>query len=398
MRPTLRAVSLAFALFGVAAASTSLYVHYQVIHRPGYASFCDINALFSCTDAYLSRYGSLFGVPTALLGLLWFAGVTLFVALAARPSSPFAAAAGSYLFVASTLALAWILYLAYAAFFILKAVCILCLATYVAVTGLFVTSGIAATMPMTKLPRRSLADLKALTSRPVSLGIVVLFLLAAGASIAAFPSVAGAPSAASGQQAGAAEMQKFEEWFASQPRVTVPVPAGSASVLIVKFTDYQCPSCAQSLLADKPIVARFESRFPGAVKLVAKNYPLETECNPSMPRDIHIAACEAAAAVVMARSRGRADALGEYFATNQALMSPASVREAARTVGLVPDYDAMLPRAMEEVKADVGLGRLLGIKVTPTYYFNGVRIEGGLPPLYFEAAVNFELRRLGLLK
>src|SRR5262245_66675088 len=61
--------------------------------------------------------------------------------------------APAYVFAGSTLALAVVLYLAYASFFVLHEVCPLCVATYVAVIGVFVISGGASSVPMSSLPR-----------------------------------------------------------------------------------------------------------------------------------------------------------------------------------------------------------------------------------------------------
>jgi len=73
---------LAFSLIGLGAASMSSYVHYRVLTDPQYTSFCDVNSTMNCTQAYLSRYGSLAGIPVALLGLLFF-GVVLWLVIAA---------------------------------------------------------------------------------------------------------------------------------------------------------------------------------------------------------------------------------------------------------------------------------------------------------------------------
>ena len=43
---------LSFCLLGLAASSASAYVHYKLLHDPGYASFCDINATWSCATVY----------------------------------------------------------------------------------------------------------------------------------------------------------------------------------------------------------------------------------------------------------------------------------------------------------------------------------------------------------
>ena len=64
-----RTLLMAFAALGLGAASVSSYVHYHLLTDPGYSSFCDVNATVNCTQAYLSSYGSLWGVPVALFGV-----------------------------------------------------------------------------------------------------------------------------------------------------------------------------------------------------------------------------------------------------------------------------------------------------------------------------------------
>mgnify|MGYP003346770825 CR=1 FL=1 len=50
----------------------------------------------------------------------------------------------------------------------------------------------------------------------------------------------------------------------------------------------------------------------------------------------------------------------------------------------------LFAKALEQVKTDVGLGRLLGVRQTPTYFLNGVKLEGALPPPLFETAIRHE--------
>ena len=142
-----QAAALRSRLLGLAASSAATYVHYNLIENPDYSSFCDINATVSCKAAYLSRYGSVAGVPVAVGGVLFFAWVLLMV-WGSRGKSRIQDSAPAYIFAVSTLALAVVLYLAYASFFILKEVCPLCVATYVAVIGVFVISGGASSVPM----------------------------------------------------------------------------------------------------------------------------------------------------------------------------------------------------------------------------------------------------------
>jgi len=74
-------------------------------------------------------------------------------------------------------------------------------------------------------------------------------------------------------------------------------------------------------------------------------------------------------------------------------MTPPSVRQAARDIAQIPDFEAKYPSTLALVKSDVALGRQLNVKSTPTFFINGVRIEGGLPPQYFDQAIAIELKR-----
>jgi uncharacterized membrane protein/protein-disulfide isomerase len=396
MSPLARRLVWLFALVGLSASLASLYVHYQLLANPSYTSFCDVNQTVSCTQAYLSRYGSFRGVPVALLGALWFGFVIVCAALELSGPASFKDAFPGYLFVLSTIGLAVILYLGYAALFILKTVCLMCLTTYAAVIGLFIVSGIATSLPMTTLPRRLFADLRGLVARPVAAVALVLFFVGAASAVAFFPKEGTHPQA--GQAPTASQQSEFERWWTSLPVVTVPVPADGAAVLVVKFTDYQCPSCGQSFLTDRPIISKYEGQFPGALRFVSKDYPLQPECNPNVARPIHLAACDAAVAVRLARQHGKGDALEEYFYTHQAMLTPMSVREYAQTIGGVTDFDAAYARTIASVKTDIGLGKLLGVTVTPTFFINGKKVDGGLAPQYMDQAIAYELKKAGKIK
>jgi protein-disulfide isomerase len=143
----------------------------------------------------------------------------------------------------------------------------------------------------------------------------------------------------------------------------------------------------------KPVLEKYAQR-PGDVKVVLKQYPLNSDCNPNLTVRMHVASCDAAAAVVMARAKGTFDKLLDWLFLHQQELSPATVRSAAADIGKIADFSAEYPKAIQEVKADVALGKLLGVTSTPTFFINGKRIPGGgLPPQYFEAAIELELKK-----
>jgi uncharacterized membrane protein/protein-disulfide isomerase len=390
-------IALACALLGLAASSAAAYTHYHILYDPTYRSFCDVNETISCTQVYQSRYSTVGGMPVAIFGALWFVVAALLSVAGLRARETVRESVPGYLFALSTLALAVILYLGYASFFLLKAVCLLCLTTYAAVIGLFLVSGAATTFPMTTLPRRATRDLRVFVGSPLAIAIALLFVAGAGSTFAFFPRegvTTGATVAATTAAPAPTQDQRseFERWYVSQPRIPLIVPTDGAKVLVVKFNDFQCPACGQSYLAYKPIFAKYDADHPGAVKLVLKDYPLNKDCNDALPQTIHPAACDAAVAVRLAGSHNKTDAMEDWLYNHQPAMTPPAVRQAARDVGQITDFDAKYADTLTLVKGDVALGRQLQVKSTPTFFINGVKIEGALPPQYFEQAIAYELQ------
>jgi len=392
-------LALLFSLVGLGASAASAYAHYHLLNDPTYRSFCDVSSTVSCTQVYASRFSTVRGTPVAIVGAVWFVAAALLSIAGLTARQPVRENVPGYLFVMSTLALAVVLYLGYASFVILKAVCVLCLTTYAAVIGLFLVSGAATSFPMTTLPRRASRDARIFLSSPLALTIAVLFFAGAATTLAFFPREAAPAAAAGSSQAASAAPQptdtqraEFERWYSSQPRVPLIVPAEGAKVLVVKFNDYQCPACGQSYTLYKPIFAKYEAAQPGAVRLVTKDYPLNRDCNDSLGQTIHPAACDAAVAVRLVPPNKR-EAMEEWLYSHQPAMTTPSVRQAARDIGQVSDFEAKYPSTLAQVKSDVALGKQLQIKSTPTFFINGVKIEGGLPAQYFDQAIAIELQR-----
>jgi uncharacterized membrane protein len=405
MSPHHRRALLAFCLLGLGASGAAAYVHYRMLMDPTYVSLCDVNATVNCQSVYRSPYGSVRGVPISLVGMLWFVLAGLLVWFDTPPTAarnhqrtplPSSAVPG-YLFVLATAALAVTLYLAYASWFVLNTVCIYCILTYVAVIGVFIVSGAAFKAGFRTLPAQAANDTRRLLRSPLGLSISAGYAALAVAAIMLFPreavvSASGeSPVAASeAREIPAPQLTQFEQFLSTETRVPLAIPTDGADVLIVKFNDYQCPPCRQTYVEYTPIVEKYHKSHPGKVKFVTKDFPLEAECNTG---GVHVAACEAAAAVRMARAKNRAEAMEAWLFENQATMSPDLVRTGVRQIAGVADFDAQYARALEQVRADVALGRQLGVGRTPTFFINGVKIEGGLRPESFEAAIVYELRR-----
>ena len=186
---------------------------------------------------------------------------------------------------------------------------------------------------------------------------------------------------------------EFEKWWDAQPKITLPFENDGAKVLVVEFTDLQCPFCRQKYIEVTPIIEKYAAN-PKDLKFILKHWPINTACNGGTSRTLHPSACDAAAAVVMARPKKTADKLMDWLFLHQDEMTPASVRKAALDVGKITDFDAQYARAIQEVKTDAALGSSLQVGSTPSFFVNGRRLPGGgLSPQYFEALIELELKR-----
>ena len=378
------------------------YVHHRLLFDPRYASVCDLNATVSCSDVLLSRFSSAYGVPIAIVGAIWFAGVLVLLGANWLGRASLRENIPGYLFAMSTAGLAVVLYLAYISFAVLKVYCPLCLTADAAVIGLFIVSGAATTFPMTTLPRRFLHDLKTLIVSPQAIAVTALFLAGAASAVV----LAGRDTAAAqgAQTAGAAQTvsgdrtAEFDRWYSAQPRVPLIVPAEGATVLIVEFSDFQCPYCSQAYLTMKPVLAKFNEKQPNTVRLVLKDFPLDSKCNANVQNGgPHPSACDAAVAVRLA-APARRGALEDWFFNNQPAMTAESVRKAARDVGGVTDYEAKYAVTINAVKGDIAFGHTLQVNATPTMFINGVKVAGVLAPPYLERAIAIELQRAAAQK
>jgi uncharacterized membrane protein/protein-disulfide isomerase len=394
------------AVAGLLAAASSSYIHLQLVSDPAYTSFCDISETVSCTDLYQSRYGSVAGVPIALGGVVWFGVVLLLLFADVRGPANSRENIASYLLVWSTVGLSVAMYMAYASFFVLRTFCILCGVVYVAVAGIFIMTGSGPATPLRRLPLELIRDLRVLAQRPV--GFIVAVVFAAGAVLAAvsFPeprllaSLAESGPAPESPQQAAEQQSEFERFWSDQPRADSRLTDVEAPVVVVKFNDYQCPACAQTHLVYDPIFAKYESSHPGSVRLVTRDFPLDPDCNAATQEGPHDAACDAAAAVRLARRVGDEEArrLEEWLYGNQETLSRDTIVAALAEIAGVDagEFEAKRDDLISEVKADIEVGVALPVEATPTFVINGVVLKGGLAPQFFDQAIALELERAGV--
>jgi uncharacterized membrane protein/protein-disulfide isomerase len=400
-----RLLILTLSLIGLAVASASTYVHHKVLTDASYISPCDINEKFNCSQVYLSQYGSVKGIPVAIGGVAWFGLIALISYFADTTGDAKGHVAGAYVFAFSTVALAGILSLAYASFFVLKTYCVLCMATYVCVISIFVLSGMSSTVPIMSLPGRLAGDLKKALSDPARMGASFIYGAAIVALILLFPASSSAgpmrtsapPPKLETTAANASQSQDpkvaFEEWWNAQPRIETGVPLNGAKVVIVKFSDFQCPGCKQTWIMYSPIIAKYTATPD--VRYVMKDFPLNSKCNVAVQTQMHPFSCEASVAFRAAEAKGKGAEMEKWIFDNQQTLTGPAIKDAAERIAGVTNIEEEAAKRTPSIKKDTADGGALQISSTPTFFINGVRLPGDqwLNPEYFEYAIQIELKR-----
>ena len=137
-----------------------------------------------------------------------------------------------------------------------------------------------------------------------------------------------------------------------------------APVVLVEFSDFQCPYCAglQSTL-DQVLKA-----FPKEVKLVFKQFPL----------NIHQYARQAAVASMAANAQGRFWPLHDKMFQNFSAINEENIKKWAREIGLnAADFEKAMQSGKHEaqVQKDIADGAAARVLGTPSLFINGKRVQ-----------------------
>ena len=138
-----------------------------------------------------------------------------------------------------------------------------------------------------------------------------------------------------------------------------------AKVTIVMFSDLQCPACS----ATHPVLKRVMAEFPGDIRLVVRDFPLES---------IHENAFEAAVAANAAKVQGKFFEYIEILYSHQNELGAPMLKKYAAEIGLNVrkfELDLAGTTGNAEVRRDIADGRAYGVTSTPTIFVNGVRLR-----------------------
>jgi protein-disulfide isomerase len=139
----------------------------------------------------------------------------------------------------------------------------------------------------------------------------------------------------------------------------------NARLTIVEFSDFQCPYCSKAVQETKEVL----KRFPKDVKLVFKEFPLDT----------HSEAEFGAEAALAAQAQGKFWEMHDLLYAGFPDLSTARVDSYAKQLNLDltrfhADLESHKYRA--RVQAEEKQGEDAGVDATPTFFFNGKKFNG----------------------
>ncbi|HWY80107.1 MAG TPA: thioredoxin domain-containing protein [Candidatus Sulfotelmatobacter sp.] len=155
-----------------------------------------------------------------------------------------------------------------------------------------------------------------------------------------------------------------------------------SKVTLVEFGDFQCPACG----AEYPIITQLLQDYKGKINFVFRNFPLPQHQN-AQP------AAEAAEA---------AGTQGKYFEMyNMLYNNQGKWGESANAMDYFIQYAQVLhldinkfksevtnKKYTNKIQQDLNDGYAVGINATPTFYLNGVQIQGVLQYNDFKSKID----------
>ncbi|HUP00470.1 MAG TPA: DsbA family protein [Gemmatimonadota bacterium] len=152
-----------------------------------------------------------------------------------------------------------------------------------------------------------------------------------------------------------------------------------APVTIIEFSDFECPFCERFVQQTAPLLRR---QYGDDIRWIFVNNPLQS---------IHPRAYDLALAGECAHAQEKFWEYYEAIFSGRFGTSDGGIAAVAQAIGLdEQEFDTCYREAeyAQEVADDLKEARKFYILGTPTFFINGRRLEGALPPEAFAAVID----------
>ncbi len=396
--------TISIALSAALGLAMSIYLtihHYQIMSGlPDYQSFCSISEYIDCDMVNTSSYSEFRGLPVALFGAGIYACVVCLIILSIFARGTTLKRYISAITILGFASFCGSIYFAIVSTFILHAICILCVGTYL-INLFFFLGGTAA---IRKLDKGSFNPVRSVTSMFMAgrsgeglamgnaLGIFAIIMVV----IQGFLSVLYLDAKYLGFSDS--DIASFKEKYMAIKPQEIDLSdspywgTDNPDLTIVVFEDFLCHFCKRAHVTAFPIFKEYKNR----IKIVFKHLPYDKECNSALQKTIHPGACKSAVAAACASIQGEFARFQEYFFSHQDVIKPdMDIAKVASEIGGVDmdKFELCLDQGKGEwvIRRDFNEAMKLTVRRTPAYFFNGRKWEGALKPIFIKKILEWEL-------
>lgn len=381
---------LASALAGIALSLYLLVQHTEL--KSGIqaeASFCSISSYVDCDVVNSSDFSEVLGIPTAALGALFYFTVLILALLFPLNQRGFAWGQG-WIARLSLLGLAIDCYLLIVQTVVLRNFCVMCLLTYVATLGVFITAYLGSERRTEGFKRFVRAVVGPGFAPPPQLpaahALFTLITLASFVTVLWLVPAAIRMRSQSYQMVNKALDQFFEAWKELPIRKFAVKPGDgvygnpNAKVQIVEFSDFECPFCQKAAFTLHTAKQTLKDR----VQFVFKHFPLDSACNSSVRMQMHPNACALARLSFCQNQKGKFwdfhDAVFFKWDAEKKKGTSALAQAVAdgplKALMTEDEYRQCLndPASLANAQEDIRLGQARNVDATPTVFINGKQV------------------------
>jgi len=367
-------VILACLLLGFLASAYTFHLFMQVQeHGPNVDSFCAISETVNCITVETSEYAVTLGVPIAMYGLEYYSVGLIILLLSFFGIWPLRRWQ-SLIFWMAVISVPVITILAYLAFVVIGSICIVCCAVYLANLTMLIYLLAANRGRLRELAVEG--PMEFFGTLPKARGLLIAAIVFAAIALSQFFWM----SPALGLSAGGS----FN--FQGLPVDGMSLGDPSAPIKIEEFTDYQCPYCDKA----HKVMMELVQKYPDKIHLTHRDYPLDNNCNPYIPRLFHPDACRAAKYGRCAAAQNRFWQLDEKMFHNRTRLQKRHIVVYAREAGLNMnklEECVAEPATLDAILKDIHEGHSRGVNGTPACFINGELVFGYYPLEFWENKV-----------
>lgn len=363
--------------------------HFSVL-RTGVPSACNFGGAWNCDLVSSGEYSELLGIPVSHFGTLFY-GLTLVLSILGVLKDSFRQTAHGFLLILAAPSLLSSIGLFGLSALVIHALCLFCVGLYVTSAVFFVSllpgGGVA------------LADIRSgkdtLRSPMITLFVIGGLCGGLGSLLLLRQMIVSQRAANALAAAMAAKVAVPEVQKPGLPPLDVPyapqMGPKDAPISIIEISDFECPHCRKTVA----VVDELLKAYPGKIRLVFRNFPLDEECNPLVKRKIHEHACSAA------RSAYCAGQQGKFFEMAHELFDGGAEEDdhkpIARKLGLDEARFARClqsPEARSTILSDISSASEHGVRAVPVIYINNRQVKGAQPIETYRAIIDEELAKV----